>query len=130
MQKNLKFLTIQELINIHNELILLYGGSLGIRDRGLLESALSQPQATFGSQQLHKDIYEKAAAYFFHIIKNHPFVDGNKRTACTSTIIFLIMNDCDINLNKNQLYNLAVDVANSKLQKKQISNLFKKLAKN
>jgi hypothetical protein len=73
------FLTVDEVLAIHAHLIERYGGSPGIRDLGLLRSALAMPEASFGGETLHATLYEQAAAYCFHSVKNHPFVDGNKR---------------------------------------------------
>lgn len=78
-----KFLSFSEVEAIHTDVIANFGGSLGIRDEGLLESALAQTQASFGGEFLHPTIYEQAAAYLYHISMNHPFIDGNKRTAFT-----------------------------------------------
>ena len=75
------FLTLNQIIAIHEDQIERYGGELSVRSMELLESAVAMPSAGFGDQYLHKDIYEMAAAYLFHICMNHPFVDGNKRTA-------------------------------------------------
>ena len=71
-------LTLDEVLEIHRDQLARYGGSQGIRDLGLLQSALAQPPATFGGQFLHADLFETAAAYLLHIVQNHPFVDGNK----------------------------------------------------
>ncbi|MCB9062835.1 MAG: Fic family protein [Halobacteriovoraceae bacterium] len=73
------FLTIFEVLEIHENQIELYGGSLGVRDKGLLLAALAQPETTFDGNFLHQDIFSMASAYMFHIISNHPFIDGNKR---------------------------------------------------
>ena len=75
------FLTLDEVIEIHRDMIERYGGSFGIRDEGLLESAVAMPQAGFGEQYPHSSVFEMAAAYLFHIVKNHPFVDGNNAPA-------------------------------------------------
>ncbi|MBI3855807.1 MAG: Fic family protein, partial [Planctomycetes bacterium] len=75
----LLFLSTESVQRIHEDQIQRYGGSLGIRDMGLLESAVAMPQAGSGGQYFHTDLYEMAAAYLFHLVKNHPFVDGNKR---------------------------------------------------
>ncbi len=83
------FLTLDEVIEIHRDMIERYGGSFGIRDEGLLESAVAMPQAGFGEQYLHADVFEMAAAYLFHIVRNHPFVDGNKRTGAWPRSPFL-----------------------------------------
>lgn len=76
-----RFLNLLESLEIHQSRIELYGGTDGVRDLGLLQSALAQPSAGFDGEFLHKDLFEMAAAYLFHIVRNHPFVDGNKRTA-------------------------------------------------
>jgi len=124
--QDIYFFTSEEVVEFHKELIRLYGGKYGIRDVGLLESAIHQPQISFGGKCICKDIYEMTAAYFYHIIKNHPFVDGNKRVAVMVSITFLRYNDVEIVLDQDQLYFLAIDVANSKISKQKISNFFKK----
>ncbi|WP_333202436.1 MULTISPECIES: type II toxin-antitoxin system death-on-curing family toxin [unclassified Microcoleus] len=85
-------------VNIHARQIERFGGTPGLRDEGLLESALAQPQATFGGQLLHPTIAEQAAAYLYHIAMNHPFIDGNKRSAFAVTDTFLRLNGCTLNL--------------------------------
>lgn len=86
------FLTLDEVFELHLKQIELFGGSAGLRDRGLLESAIAQPGQTFGGAHLHEDIAAMAAAYLFHIVSNHPFVDGNKRTGFLVGVLFLEMN--------------------------------------
>src|SRR5512142_2760146 len=90
------FLQLDEILEIHRDQIMRYGGSSGIRDQGLLASALAMPHATFGQNYLHPDIPSMAAAYLFHIIMNHPFVDGNKRVAAVAAFIFLALNGYDL----------------------------------
>lgn len=85
----IRFLNVQEVINIHDLLVMKYGGLMGLRDLGLLSSAVETPKAQINKKFLHKSIYEKAAAYLFHLCKNHPFLDGNKRTAAASSLIVL-----------------------------------------
>ena len=75
----IEFLTLDDVLESHREQIRVYGGSEGLRDLGLLESAIAQPPAGFGGVPLHRDLYEMAAAYLFHLVQNHPFIDGNKR---------------------------------------------------
>jgi death-on-curing protein len=82
------FLTLDEVLEIHEQQIELYGGSHGVRDMNLLESALGVPQATFGGEYLHPTVGAMAAAYLFHITQNHPFFDGNKRTGANAAITF------------------------------------------
>lgn len=73
------FLDRDRVLRTHMSLIERYGGSAGLRDVGLLHSAIAMPQASFGGEFLHKDVFEMASAYLFHIVQNHPFFDGNKR---------------------------------------------------
>jgi death on curing protein len=84
------FLTLEDVLLIHEQQLERYGGSPGIRDRGLLESAVAQPQAGFGGKYVHESIFDMAAAYAFHIAENQPFVDGNKRAALASALCFWI----------------------------------------
>ena len=86
------FLGLDEVIEIHHDQINRYGGPSGIRDIELLKSAIAMPPATFGGEYLHKNLYEMAAAYLFHITRNHPFIDGNKRTGAVAAVVFLFMN--------------------------------------
>lgn len=121
----IRFLTLQEAIDIHDELIFLYGGKHGIRDEGLLDSAISQPKHAFAGNYIYQNFFEKAAAYFFHRIKNHPFIDGNKRTSSAIAILFLKYKGCKIFFEQNKLCNLAVKTATSKLSKKEIAQIFR-----
>jgi death-on-curing protein len=86
------FLSLDEVIEIHRDMIERYGGSTGIRDMGLLQSAVAMPQASFGSEFLHADLFEMAAAYLFRIVQNHPFIDGNKRVGTATAMVFLELN--------------------------------------
>jgi death-on-curing protein len=90
------FLTVDEVIEIHQDQIARFGGSPGIRDRGLLESAVEAPAASFGGQYFHADVFEMAAAYLFHLVKNHAFVDGNKRVGAAAADVFLQLNGWDL----------------------------------
>jgi death-on-curing protein len=111
------FLTLQEVLEIHRDQIARYGGSPGIRDLGLLQSALAQPAATLGGQFLHADLIEMAAAYLFHIVQNHPFVDGNKRVGTVAAIVFLAMNDVELDVPGNELQSLVLHVASGEANK-------------
>lgn len=90
--KSVQFLTLAEALEIHQDQIARYGGHTGTRDLNLLKSALAMPMATFGENFLHTDIFEMAAAYLFHIVKNHPFIDGNERVGAVTAIVFLALN--------------------------------------
>ena len=85
-----EFLTVEDVLQIHDEQLSAYGGATGIRDQGLLESAVAMPQASFGGAYLHEDLPHMAAAYAFHIAQNQPFLDGNKRTGLVAALVFLI----------------------------------------
>jgi death-on-curing protein len=87
-----EYLTPAEVLLLHALLIQRTGGTSGVRDMGLLESALARPQATFGQNDLYPDLWSRAAALMHSLIKNHPFVDGNKCTALTATGVFLELN--------------------------------------
>ena len=115
------FLTLQEVLDLQEHQIARYGGSMGVRDLGLLESALGMPQAQFGGAFLHEDIYMMAAAYLFHLTKNHPFVDGNKRAGLATTILFLNLNGRKLVANKDELTDLVLAVAQSQSGKEQIA---------
>jgi death-on-curing protein len=104
------------------------GGIQGIRDKRLLESALAQPQMTIFGKYVCKNIFEMAAAYCYHIAKNHAFIDGNKRTALLVSLLFLKKNGYRLP-NKPYLYTLMVDMASSKISKEEIASIIKKLAK-
>lgn len=103
-----KFLSKTVVLKIHARQIERFGGTLSIRDEGLLESALAQPQATFGGEFLHTTIYEQAAVYLYHIAMNHPFIEGNKRTAFAAMDTFLRLNDYSLNLTDEQIYTLVM----------------------
>ncbi|HSW71562.1 MAG TPA: type II toxin-antitoxin system death-on-curing family toxin [Gammaproteobacteria bacterium] len=122
------FITVEDVINYHTQMINEFGGSHGIRDMGLLISAVEMPKATFVGQDLHASIFDKAAAYLFHIISNHPFIDGNKRTATATTITFLIANDIQLSYDSFDFEEFVVSVAQGKLKKEEISEFLKNCA--
>jgi death-on-curing protein len=97
------FLTLDEVLEIHQEQIEKYGGSAGLRDAGALESAIATPMATFAEEYLHATIPAMAAAYLFHITRNHPFLDGNKRVGANAAITFLRMNDWEPTFSEDEL---------------------------
>lgn len=86
------FLSVQDVLRIHDNTIAHEGGASGLRDIGLLESAVAMPQQGFGPQLLHPDVLSQAAAYLFHLVSNHPFVDGNKRVGLQACQVFLFVN--------------------------------------
>jgi death-on-curing protein len=121
------FLTLDEVLEIHEQQIELYGGSHGLRDPGALESAVATPQATFGGEYLHTTILEMAAAYLFHLAQNHPFIDGNKRVGANAAIAFLLMNDVEPAFSEDALVELVLGVAQGQISKSEVA---KSLAEN
>ena len=91
------FLSTREIMVIHRDQLKRYGGLDGIRDQNLLESAAAMPQLIFDGNYVHQDVSAMAAAYLFHIGKNHPFLDGNKRTATATALVFLLINGFRLN---------------------------------
>jgi death-on-curing protein len=128
MNSNPRFLSLSEVLTILRDQITRYGGEFGVRDLGLLSSAIAVPQAAFGGETLHSDLYEMAAAYAFHICQNHPFIDGNKRVALASALIFLDLNGITISDPEGTLYETMMAVAQSNLNKPDIATAFRKLA--
>ncbi|MGL5872084.1 MAG: type II toxin-antitoxin system death-on-curing family toxin [Xenococcaceae cyanobacterium] len=116
------FLNKSSVLRIHDRQIEKFGGTSGVRDVGLLESALSQPQATFGGQYLHATIYEQAAAYLYHLAMNHPFIDGNKRTAFAVMDTFLILNGYVLTLTDEEAYELVIQVVQGEMNKSQLAS--------
>jgi len=125
----LNFLTLTEVLELHHEEILRYGGADGTRDVRLLESALAQPEATFGGEYLHQDLFHMAAAYTFHLAQNHPFYDGNKRTALAAGIVFLKLNGEHPYDPGKTLIKVMLLVASGKFSKEELAKVFRKLAK-
>lgn len=123
------FLTLAEVLKIHSNQIENYGGTDGVRDIALLESALAQPEAGFGGHWLHKDLYEMASAYAFHLCKNHPFLDGNKRTAFVSAMLFLETNGISIVAPQRKCIEVMLAVAEGKMSKKELAQIFRDLSK-
>jgi death-on-curing protein len=118
------FFTIQDVINIHTEAIDLFGGARGVRDLRLLDSAVAQPSMVIAGQYIYPSVFLMAAAYAFHIIKNHAFIDGNKRTGMATALLFLDLNNHSINLDNHMIYNMALAVAQSKMSIDDIALFF------
>ena len=121
------FLTLAEVFEIHTDQIKRYGGNEGLRDLGLLESALAQPEATFAGQWLHHDLYEMAAAYAYHLCQNHPFVDGNKRVALACALVFLEINDIKLTDPRGILKRTMLTAASGKMNKQELTLVLRKL---
>jgi len=123
------FLNLAEVLEIHRDQIVRYGGTAGIRNLELLKSALGLPAATYDGDFLHTDIYEMAAAYLFHIVRNHPFIDGNKRTGTVSALVFLLLNGFNFNAPEKELIKTVLAVASGKMTKAELALFFRKWAK-
>lgn len=126
--KKIIFLTMAEVIEIHSDQIRHYGGSSGIRDINLLSSSVAMPCATFSGEFLHRDIFEMAAAYAFHVSQNHPFVDGNKRTALASSLVFLELNGVSISDPDEKLYESMMQIASGEMSKEEFTAILRNLA--
>jgi death-on-curing protein len=119
------FLSLEEIIEIHNDQLKRYGGLAGIRDIELLKSAISIPAAGFGENYLHTDIFEMAAAYLYHIVRNHPFTDGNKRTGAVASIVFLIMNGIEVNADEDSFERTVLLAAEGAMDKAAVAQFFR-----
>ncbi len=122
------FLTLEEVLAIHEDRIRKYGGSTGVRDIGLLESAMGTVSATFGGEFLHVGLFEMAAAYLFHICRNHAFIDGNKRTALACALAFLRLNDVAAHASEDAVVDLVLGVAEGKITKAEVAVFLQKHA--
>jgi death-on-curing protein len=125
---NVQFLAVATVLRIHELSLARFGGAAGIRDRDLLESALAQPRATFGGPFLHEDLFAMAAAYLFHLVKNHPFVDGNKRTGLGVALAFLDVHGVSLEEPTPLLYDTTIAVAEGRPGKRDVADLFRQLA--
>jgi death-on-curing protein len=115
------FLTLDEVLAIHAHQIARYGGAPGVRDAALLDSALAMPRARFAGEWLHPTLVEQAAAYLFHLARNHPFVDGNKRVALAVCLVFLRLNGVRIRATDDALVALVVGAATGTTSKAEIA---------
>jgi death-on-curing protein len=112
---------------IHRDVLAAFGGLDGVRDAGLLESAVAAPQASFGGESPFADVIEVAAAYLFYLCRNHPFIDGNKRTALTAAIVFLRLNGFEPAKDSEAWEALVLEVAASKLDREGATRRLRKL---
>lgn len=126
---NPQFLTLDEVMDIHRDQIERYGGTLGVRDIALLESALAAPQSGFGEQYLHGDLFEMASAYLFHLAQNHPFLDGNKRVGTAAALTFLELNGVETKIPHPALVATVLAVAQGKTEKSAIAAFFREYAR-
>jgi death on curing protein len=119
------FLTIEEILKTHQRSIELYGGSYGVRDFESLLSAINVPSSTFDGFYLHADLYSMAAAYLFHLVKNHPFIDGNKRIGLRAALLFLYLNGIQIEADPDEITNLVLSVVMNDISKAQLADYFR-----
>ncbi len=118
------FLTLDEILEIHQQQIELYGGPAGIRDSAGLESAIATPYASFGGSFLHPSVPAMAAAYLYHICQDHPFLDGNKRTGANAAVTFLLMNGWEPEFEPDELVEVVLAVASGSVEKAALTNIF------
>lgn len=124
----MRFLTVEDVLELHALQLERFGGGAGIRSLALLESAVAQPEASFGGAYLHVDVFEMAAAYLFHIVQNHPFVDGNKRAGLLAALVFLDLNGHGLHTADERLYELTMSVAAGRADKTAAAALLRVLA--
>jgi death on curing protein len=131
LSESIKHLSVSAVKSIHSEVLSAHGGARGIRDQALLESAVAAPQASMMGKLLISDPLEIAAAYLFYVCRNHPFVDGNKRTALAACLVFLESNDLLLStkLSADDWEAFVLDVAASRLDRDQTTECLRKLLK-
>ena len=117
----MRYLSLAEIIDLHQSVLNQTGGSSGIRDLGGLESALAQPRATFGGTDLHPTVVQKAAALAFSLTLNHPFVDGNKRVAHAAMEVFLLLNGWELVGTVDEQERLMLDLADGQITREQLT---------
>ena len=120
------FLSVAEVLEIHRDQIARSGGTPGIRDVEGLNAALGMPPATYGGQFLHPEIHEMAAAYLFHLVKNRPFEDGNKRTGALAALVFLALNGFDVDAPEEDVANMVTAVAGGEIDKSDVAVFIKR----
>ena len=124
MTSNPIFLTKAQVLFLHQDLIETFGGLQGLRDERLLESALEMPQAGLGGKYFHQNLYAMAAAYLFHLVKNHPFIDGNKRIGLACADVFLTINHVTLTLTADAAYDITMRVTADNLSKEALALFF------
>lgn len=120
------FLTVADVLHIHRDQVARYGGAGGLRDMGLLEAAVAAPAAGTSEGYLHDSPAEMAAAYLFHIVRDHPFVDGNKRTGAVAALVFLDLNDIEFDADEAELERLVLAVADGSAGKDEAAAFFER----
>jgi len=123
------FLTLEQILVIHEDQIDRYGGSHGIRELALLESAVFRPQSTFAGEELYSTIFDKASALIHSLVLNHPFVDGNKRTATASMLVFLEINGLTLKVGQKELLKTVLKIESKDMDIEEIADWLKKNSK-
>lgn len=113
----MRYLTLIEVLELHRRIIAQSGGAMGIRDFGMLESAIAQPRMAFGGEDLYSTLIEKSAALGFSLIMNHPFVDGNKRTSHAAVEVFLMLNGTEINASVDEQERAVLATASGEMNR-------------
>ncbi len=122
------FLELEEVLELHDEVLRRHGGQPGVRDLALLESAVAMPRGGVGEEWFHPDLWSMAAAYAFHIAENQPFLDGNKRTAIGAALVFLDLNGASISGADQELYDAMMGISARTVSKSELAMLLRKLA--
>lgn len=125
-----QYLTPEQVLFLHSRLVTETGGGHGVRDLGMLQSALGRPQATFDEKELYPDLFSKAAALMDSLVRNHPFIDGNKRTAITAASLFLRINGFQLVVENNEMVQFTLACAQSHLSLDDITDWFRKYSTN
>ena len=120
----MRYLSVEEILLIHEYQIQEFGGFSGILNLGLLESAVYRPKTTFGGTEKYKTLFEKAAILAYSLIKNHPFVDGNKRTSMVSAIMFLSLNGHEVAIKQEEVIKLALEIAKDEMSLEEIIKFY------
>lgn len=121
----ISFLSVEDVLHLHELQVRRWGGGLGVREMGLLESAVEAPRATFDGTFLNNDLFEMAASYLCSIVLNHPFVDGNKRAGTTAATTFLDLNDVRMTADEARFTDLVMRVAQGLANKSEVAEFFR-----
>jgi death-on-curing protein len=124
MKRDVIFLGIDEVLEIHRDQINRYGGLHGVRDLRLLQSSVAMPSAMFEGSYVHLNLFEMAAAYLFHIVKNHAFYDGNKRTGAVAAVVFMELNGLELKSNEADFERIVMQVAEGAADKARVAAFF------
>ena len=127
MKEDIDFLRVDDVLVLHERQLARYGGAAGVRDAAAIDAAVAMPRATFDGDLLHADLHEMAAAYAFHICQDHPFLDGNKRTALLAALVFLDLNGVAVADPDGRLYAAMIGVAEGKVDKKGLTARLREL---